>query len=250
MKMTELLKGVVIAVLAGFSSEVLASSMRDAQQAYLVGNYSEVISICSHFQGEYTNRDEALYLTALSYMKMGIYEKARSYFRSLLRNFKGSPFYESALVKLVDTYFLDNDIEYAEKLYKSILRKYPSISYKPLIYLRLAQISAKQGRWNDERKYINLIKTKYPHSVEQKLAERIEKRGYFFTVQVGAFSRYENALHFMKELKMRYRPYIVEEKDGDLTFYKVRVGKYKERQEAEIVFNRLRQEGYPARIYP
>lgn len=226
-----------------------SGSLDRAKEAYLYGDYNEAIRICQEIV-EIKLSDEVLYFLALSYFKLGEYEKARDYFRYLLKEFKHSSVYETALVKLVDTYFLENNLDKAEGLYRSILEKYPSLNYKPLVYLRLAQVSAKKGRWSEEKKYLTLITENYKGSVESKLAQRLSQRGYFFTIQVGAFSKRDNALTYSREFKYKYPVYIVEEEDQDLVLYKVRVGKYKTRKQAEEIYQELAEKGYPARIYP
>ena len=54
----------------------------------------------------------------------------------------------------------------------------------------------------------------------------------------------------LKELKKKYPAYLVKEKKGKIVFYKVRVGKFKKRREAEKVYERLIEESYPACFYP
>jgi cell division protein FtsN len=43
---------------------------------------------------------------------------------------------------------------------------------------------------------------------------------------------------------------MLDEKREGTMLYKVRVGKFKDRKEAERVCGRLIKQGYPARIYP
>jgi len=226
-----------------------ADSLDEIKKSYIYGDYNEVIRLCLDRLEQKTD-DGTLYFIALSFSRLGDYTAARVYFRRLLKEFKGSSFYEKALVRLVDTYFLEGDLTKAETLYKSIIKKYPQIAYKPLICLRLAQIYAKKGHWDKMHHYINIIKANYRGSFESQLAGRLEKRGDFFTIQVGAFSKKANALSFARQLRHKYPVYVVGEKENDFTLYKVRVGKYKNRNTAEKIFNSLLNDGYPARIYP
>jgi hypothetical protein len=150
----------------------------------------------------------------------------------------------------VDAYFMEDNLDKAANLYLSILRKYPDFSYKPLVYLRLAQVAAKKGNWSQKNKYLELIKTDFRDSLEYELAKRLAQRGDYFTVQVGAFSKKSNALQLVRKLKPRYSAYIVEETGQDLVLYKVRVGKFKRKSEVQVVYDRLLKDGYSARIYP
>jgi len=240
---------VIAIVLCVIPLSLYADSLSSAQKAYIRGDYSEAIRICLSKINE-GGGDEALYFAGLSFSKLGNYSKARDYFRGLLKKFENSRFHDKALIKLVDTYFLEGNMEKAKTLYKSILKEYPNLSYKPLVCLRLAQVSAKDGDWRSMHRYIDTIKHNYAGSAEDMLARRLERRGDFFTVQVGAFSSKSNAVRFSRSLSPAYPVYVVSEKEEDFTLYKVRVGKYKSKSQAEYIYGKLTEEGYPARIYP
>ncbi len=226
-----------------------AGSLNDAKEAYLYGDYNGVIQICREIIDNKPNV-EAFYFMSLSFFNLGAYGLAREHFRVILNDFKGTPFFASSLVKLVDTYFLENNLNKAEALYKSILQKYPSLKYKPLVYLRLAQISAKKGNWEQKNKYLKIVTEDFKGSTEDRIARRLTRLGDFFTIQVGAFSNKSNAVKFSHKLKEQYPVYIIEEKEEDLTLYKVRVGKFKKKYRAENTAYKLRKQGYPVRIYP
>lgn len=233
------------------SSWVLANENLDiAYKSYLLGDYNS--SLARTLEAlDNKDSDEGIYLLGLSYLKLGDYAKARDCFRKIIKRFKESEYYQASLVKLADAYFLDNDFKRAGALYRDILRKKVAPSFKPLLYLRLAQVSAKQGDWGKEKEYIKIIKESYPSTIENKLAKMLEDRGYFFTIQVGAFSYKENALNLKKELGRKYsQVYMVKDVGEELTLYKVRVGKFKERKLAEKTYLSLVEEGYPARISP
>lgn len=228
---------------------LLANNLDEAKEAYLYGDYNKAVRICleSLDKGETA---EALYFTGLSFFKLHEYAKARYKFKRLLSNFKNSYFFDAAIVKLVDTYFLNTELDKAKSLYKSVLQKYPHLEYKSLIYLRLAQVSAKQGNWSDKNRYARLVINKYSDSLESKLAKRIIRRGNFFTVQVGAFSKKKNAINFANKLKKDFPVYVVSETEEDITLHKVRIGKYVTKERSERIHKKLSEQGYPARIYP
>jgi outer membrane protein assembly factor BamD (BamD/ComL family) len=151
---------------------------------------------------------------------------------------------------LADTYFLEDNLAKAKAIYKKIEKKYTSLNFLPTVYLRLAQIASKEGKWRDKRKYLRRIEEKYPHSAEMKFVEILKSHGDYFTIQVGAFSKKGNALNLKEELKKNYPAYIVESNVAGYVLYKVRIGKFKNRREAEKTYLKLLSEGYPARIYP
>jgi rare lipoprotein A len=67
-----------------------------------------------------------------------------------------------------------------------------------------------------------------------------------FTIQVGAFTVRENALHLHASLSQKYREASVMVFDrGDQRFYRVRVGRYSRLEQAEAGAERLQGEGFP-----
>lgn len=66
-----------------------------------------------------------------------------------------------------------------------------------------------------------------------------------YTVQVGAFTEKENALRLKESLELKYRDvYISEATIKEVTFYRVRVGKFQSRKEALSLGKTLANEGY------
>lgn len=68
-----------------------------------------------------------------------------------------------------------------------------------------------------------------------------------FTIQVGSFISQSNAINLMEELQRAYKDvYITELKTPENTYYRVRLGKFKTRDEAYRFATRLAQDGYNA----
>ncbi|MDQ7787400.1 MAG: septal ring lytic transglycosylase RlpA family protein [Thermodesulfovibrionales bacterium] len=66
-----------------------------------------------------------------------------------------------------------------------------------------------------------------------------------FTIQVGSFSDYGNAVRLKNSLELKYeRVYIMNTEIKGETFYRVRIGKYPLRDEAYIFAKTLAEEGY------
>ncbi|MCP4651762.1 MAG: tetratricopeptide repeat protein [Candidatus Omnitrophica bacterium] len=239
-----MLKKLFIFVLMPMS--VCAATLDDAATDYIYGDYQEAISKAYKHRG----RADGLYFLGLNYIKIGDYAAARKYFKKILRQFPGSKFTEQARIKMADIYFLEKNFTQAKIMYNEIKRKYKISNFLPLVYLRLAQISAKEGLWRDKNKYLNVIENKYPQSSEMRYVKVLRSHGNYFTVQVGAFSSQENANTIKKELQNRYSVYIVSDIKDNLTIYKVRVGKFQRRKSAQTAYAKLLNEGYPAIIYP
>jgi len=225
-----------------FSSE---GAEKIASKLYLSQEYSDCIKILEMKK----NQASHFYLLGLCYLKIGKYIEARNSFRKAIKKSPSSEYVVPSLIKLGDAYFLEGRWEEAEAAYKVVLKK-GERRFLPLVYLRLAQICAKRGEWLEEKKFISKIKSKYPQSIEKKFAEILEGRGFFFTIQVGAFTSYRNAISLLKELKKNYPVYLVKEKKRNFIFYKVRVGKFKDKEVAQKIYKKLIEEGYPASLYP
>ncbi|MCK5288508.1 MAG: tetratricopeptide repeat protein, partial [Candidatus Omnitrophica bacterium] len=217
-------------------------SLNDAQKDYLYGNYEEAISKTERLN----ETPDVLYFLGLAHIKIGNYSIAREYLRKIIKKDSRSKFYGQALVKLADTYFLQEKLDKAYQLFSEIKLCSMNLSNMPVVILRLAQISSRQGNFKNKRKYIKLLKEQYPQSAEIKYADILENYGDFFTVQVGAFIEKRNALALVKEFQDSYDIYI----DESQNIFKVRVGKYFKRSEAQKVTLEFLDKGYPARIYP
>ncbi|MCF7907477.1 MAG: tetratricopeptide repeat protein [Candidatus Omnitrophica bacterium] len=227
-------------------ANVWAVSLEEAQQDYLLGNYEEAIVKARRLH----ENDETLYFLGLAYTKTADYERARAYLDKLIDRFPGSDFRNLAMMKLADTYFLQKDYDKAKELYQIIESKCLKLENPSLLFLRLAQIASRRGEWEDKGKYLELIKKKYPNSPEMYFVKTLEEYGDFFTIQVGAFSQKKNAVLLKDEVTCESKAYIVEGKSGAYPIYKVRVGKFKKRYDADKVAQDLRSQGYPASIYP
>lgn len=230
-----------------FTTYAWGLSLEDAQEDYLSGDYQAAVNKARRLR----ETDQSLYFLGLTHIKTADYAKARVYLRKLIKRFPDSELHDAGMMKLADTYFLQKDYDNAAELYKAIESRCPKLDNKALLFLRQAQIASRQGNWEDRKKYLKLIKSKYSNSPEMKFVEVLESYGDFFTVQAGAFSEKKNALSFAEELTGKNYPAdIFEDRKGPYTLYKVRVGRYKSRYEAEKISSQLMNEGYPVRIYP
>lgn len=231
---------------AFFGGCAFAASLDGAYACYYNGEYEETLEITKQMPGD----EEALYLSGLVYLKQGEYGLAREVFGAVARKFPSSSRAMRARLKMADVFFLDGKYAMALEEYRAIERSSNAARFAPLLCLRYAQIAARQGRWTDKRAYIQQLKQKYPAAAEIVFADILARQGDFFTLQVGAFSERKNAVDVERELRASYPVYLEEDPQGKFTFYKVKVGKYKTRAEAERVNSRLLEEGFSARMYP
>lgn len=229
-----------------FIFQAWAVSLKDAQQDYLSTDYEAAMAKARRLR----ENDETLYFLGLVCTKIADYQRARIYLRKLINRFPESDFHDLAMMKIADTYFLEKDYQNAKELYQAIEERCLGLENKPLLFLRQAQIASRQGDWEGRKKYIKLIKEKYSRSPEMKFIETLESYGDFFTIQVGAFSQKGNSIALRNELSKEHKAYVVESKSGAYSVYKVRVGKFKKRYDAEKLSKQLRSQGYPAKIFP
>ena len=135
---------------------VAASSLDEAYKFYLLDD--TVSSIRAVLEVSRDNPSaEAYYLLGLNYLKGGEYIHARNEFRKAINEKCPPALRDKAFVKIGDAFFLEGDLVKAEGAYRHVLKKSPKTTLKPHIYLRLAQISAREGNWTDKQKYIKLI---------------------------------------------------------------------------------------------
>jgi|GEM_PF-863452 tetratricopeptide (TPR) repeat protein len=223
-----------------------ANTLDDDYKNYLSGEYEEIVKA----EGDGAANEQSLYILGLTYLKTAEYIKARQTFEKLIAQFPDSPARQRVMFKIADTYFLEGSYPRAISTYKDIEQKQRDGDLTALLTLRFAQIAAKEGKWEDKDKYTALIKTKYPGSPEEKYAKRLDDYGDFFTIQIGAFDELKNALQMKRGLQKKFDPYTVQETRNGVTLYKIRIGRFRNRQDAEKVAVKLREEGYPAKIYP
>lgn len=219
----------------------------DAYMNYLHGDHEEVMEKLKSAG----DNDRALFLSGLANTKMGEYAKARSDFNELQKNYPNSQLKDATVIKLADTYFLEGNYLKAKSLYTNMECNKAPKNYLPTIYLRLAQIASKMGNWNEKRAYLQIIRERYPKSVEIKFADILDSYSDYFVIQVGAFGERKNAVALKSELVSDYPSvYIEEESNKNVNIYKVRIGKFKNKGEAQKTTHKLLNQGYPAKIYP
>jgi rare lipoprotein A len=82
--------------------------------------------------------------------------------------------------------------------------------------------------------------------VDKKATSPLLAEGHF-TIQVGAFIDRANAARLKAELQKSYTDVAITElKTAESTYYRVRLGKFRTREEAYQIASRLAQEGYTA----
>jgi TolA-binding protein len=228
---------------------------KQAEEYFLNDNYQEAIgkleSIVSHFpRSRYA--DDALFLIGLSYLKEKDWQEARGNFRKLLGEYHDSNLLAEAQIGLADSSYLAGDINQAISGYRQFLIDNPQGPLLAEVYLKLGRCYQKKGRWDEARYYFKRVCADYPLSFEAvEASSMLGNDKLYFTVQVGSFVDRRNALSTCKKLENRgYQAYLSEVKKEGRLLYRVRVGRFESRGEADYIAGQLRKRGYSPEIYP
>ncbi len=221
---------------------------------FLQGNYRRVI-----FEGDAEARssnirssEELNYILGLSYLKENNPGQAREVFSRILNNPAGK-FRAQAAMGLADTYLISGDYQEAENIYNKLINDEPNTGLKASLLYRLSQAYFKKGDHRQANEYLFKLKRDFPLSPELKLTSGIphieapKNDGGTYSVQVGFFSNTANADNLRDKLStLGFSAYVEESAGG----YRVRVGRFKARDEAVKMESELSKKGFPTKIFP
>lgn len=243
-------------------SAVYAFDLTPAKTAYLRGDYKGAIDEGERLMatvGMHTpGLDELYYLMGLSYMKSGNCLRASDIFEIILKEFPDSSRKEEALLGIADSYFLRDQYEQAERAYKMFIDQYPHSRLLPVFCSRLNLVALKRGDGGLARSYLSRLKA-FPGATDL-LSSRQEcalvsantgSLSTMYSVQVGAFSKSENAGILKKKLaRQGYDAYVEQTIFQGKTTYRVKVGKFAQTQEAQALERKLSHDGFPTKLCP
>ena len=236
----------------GFADE---GRLEQAKILYLKDDYSNTIIACRNILKLSPPADlktQTLYLTGLSYLKLGDARQADSAFRNALALNPAPGLREKLELGLGETYFLRGETEEAQIQFKKILSAHPKSAFAPTLYFHLGHCALKLGKWSEAKSYLGKIGREYPLSFEAPIAQDIlEKDEFYFTIQVGSFINQESAKQLYQALKDKgYNAYLAEFKSDASVFHRVRVGKFNQRAEAQAEEEKLKEDGFPTHLWP
>lgn len=234
-----------------FAQDVLGK----AKVLFLQRQYWQTIEECTKVINEYPDKPEVLteanYFTGASYANLFDFLTAKKNFKAIVEKYKGTTYYEDAYIGLGDIEFLQENFEEAMKVYQGFLATQPSKKRLATLYFRLAELYLKKGEKEEYKKYFDKLQQEFPLSFEAHDARRLSEHEQFYTVQVGAFTNYENAEKFIANLKSKgFEVYSVLCMLSGKKLCRIRVGRCATLKEAEALKERLELEGYPAKIFP
>ncbi len=250
----------VLLVICVLSIEIFtnayASDLESAKVYFLNGNYSAFIKEGEDIMAKTGAHSESLaelyYLLGLSYLKEGNYLRASDIFEIILKEFKAGKFTNEARIGLADVYFLKGDYDKSESYCQGLIGGSNANKMKASAYYRLSKIALKKGMTQEANGYLDRLKNDYPLSPELRINKEITGPEFYYTVQVGSFSKPANARNLSQKLAGEgYEAHIEEgiSKSG-AKIYRVRVGKFPSRQDAKVLEKKVSREGYPTKIFP
>jgi len=237
--------------LCGFSD----ISIKDVETAIINQDYEKAKHIATQLLSDElisSQRNEIHYYIGLCDLRLGRYEQARKTFTDLTKNKNDDNLRDKAYLGIFDTYYIDGQHTKALRSISRLLKVSPKSEFLSLIYLKLARANLKLAHWYEARKYLKMITTNFPDSMEVHIAKQLLNEKQYFAVQVGAFIDRQRAEKLTDELQKKGEyAYVVETVDQqNRTFYRVRVGQLVLLEKAEKLKMKLSKEGYPTQIYP
>ncbi len=233
------------------ASVCIAEDLSSLQAAFLRGDYNGVVREAHRLDGQRGSlTDGVLYLWGISALKLDNAEEGRQVLGRLVAEHSDSRWREQALLALGQSWEEAGRDDEALKSYKALLEN--SGSYFPQAQLKLGRVQMRLGLWQESRSTLNSLVRRAPQSPEAAAAQDLLGQGsFYYCVQVGAFSSESNAQRLASELKRRgYSPEISKAAPEGNTVFRVRLGRFNSRQEAEGELKRLREDGFPGRIFP
>ena len=223
--------------------------------AFLQAEYERVVQLGQQLPSDEfstVSYQKAYYYYALSNLKLSNYEEARSYLTMIKLRGKNVSFLDEIDIKIAESYLLEGKFQIARDLYQTFITNYPDSQFLSTVYYRIGKTSQKLGRFSEAQEWFTELETKYPLSFETKQLHDTDTAAIeSFCVQVGSFYDYDNAKNLERTLKVGgYDASILKTRKDNALFYRVRVGSFSTRGEAQRYEQKLANEGYDTLIYP
>lgn len=242
----------LLCCLFNIASYAAANDVKTIQQLIMRKDYVHAVEFSKKaIENGFADKATLLFYHGEALFYNGDYRDAIDTFYELVSKHSKSKYIKKALVRTADAYYVMQDYEQAKKTYDLFLTKFKDAEFQSYVYLKLIYCSEKLGFWEDKNKYLYVLKTRFSSSLEATMIPALEKRGYFYLVQLGAFGSKVNALALFKRVKRDgFDAAIVKDGLNGMTLYKVVAGKFKTRKNADVLVAKLVEKGYPAKRFP
>lgn len=247
-------------------------NLSHVEKIFLQGKYDRVVSESSKLiDAGAHGREELFYLKGLSEIQLARFRDARRTFEYMVDRYpKGKRAFDG-YIGIGDACFLEG--KYAESIssYNDALSNFPDNKNAALVYYKIGSAYHKLGSEEKAKEYFGKVKSSSPLSFESRMisgdlgspsvsgavtkpsfesavSKTSDKSGYFY-IQAGYFKNRKNATNLTKKLKRKgYDCYLATQIKDGATFYRVKIGRFNTRSEAEAEAARLKSDGYKTRV--
>jgi len=223
------------------------------------GLKDSLIQYCAEFKKSFPRSQlfpQVLWLESQAYLSSGKTVKALKGFENIIGIYPYSPWAAWAQLGLGEAYFSRGDFKKSLEGYKKVIDRYAESEVFPLALSGIYRLFDITGDKDKSVLYLNLYKEKYPQGIdteseviseepgEVKEEGKAEKfTGTKYTIQIGVFSKKENADRMMGNLGSRgYSPVISYKTIDKKKYYLVQVGSFDSLQEAQKIREKLERE--------
>jgi len=231
---------------AGFCAD---STLDKAWTCYLKSDYNGALNACRVVSKNRPLGEEGRYLMGLVFLKLGLQKEARENFEFVIKNYPRSDLREELLFSIADSYYLAGDFKRAEEYYKRLLGNFKATDYASIVYLNLGKALRKQGKWKEADAAFYKVTRSFPLSLEVKEAKSYLAKDHFFSVQIGAFAKKDNASKLVNSLKRKGYSVVIEKQyDNEKILYRVKIGRFDTKVMADKEAKKLKKDGFSPRV--
>ena len=270
---------VIVVMLSIFFAETsyaraTVENLSQVEKMFMQGKYDRVVSESSKLIDAGTHgREDLFYLKGLSQIQLTRFKDARRTFEYMVERYpKGKRAFDG-YIGMGDAFFLEG--KYAESIsnYNDALTNYPDNKNASIGYYKIGSAYHKLGSEEKAREYFDKVKNGSPLSFESKmvpkdlsspsarssgsdeklffkpdLLEESDAGGCFY-LQAGYFKSRNNAEGLVEKLKQKgYDSYLFTQIRSGTTFYRVKIGRFNTKPEAEAAASKMKSDGYKTRI--
>ncbi len=205
------------------------SQVRIAEHYFILGNFRQARAAWNKYvklfpEGEDVER--AFLSVGTCYYEEKRYNKAVEYFKEFISNIDPrNLLLPQARFNLASAYLNRGKTDEAETELEGLLKDYPDWENKAAVYQKLSDVYLEKGENKKGEEILVKLNEEFPLALDVK--------GGSYSIQVGAFSEKGRAEKLARRLKKKgYDAYIVSAAKKGVTFYRVRIGRFRSEAEA------------------
>jgi len=215
------------------------------------GMYVTTVDLTERFEQSFPQSQmvpEVLWISGCSFLAMDQPDSALVQFDKIIKSFPGSNWAKWVQLGKGDCFFAGENYNQAMAEYQKVFDDYQDSEAFPFALSGLVRCFSQLKDWEKALLYHNLLKEKYPYSIEpiENIAEEIRSGrkteaknqterlvGVKYTIQLGVFAKKENALKLNSRLgKQGYSVVIKSKIISRKKYYVVQLGSFISYEEA------------------